>query len=64
MDLWEWLPDIRLLRFVQRKKMAVEITMRQEAPAFKANEDNELNKLLFKPVEFFEVGWAGINSLM
>lgn len=47
-----------------RKKMAVEITMRQEAPAFKANEDNELNKLLFKPVEFFEVGWAGINSLM
>ncbi|RDX51973.1 hypothetical protein OH76DRAFT_1400878 [Lentinus brumalis] len=37
-----------------RKKMAVEITMRQEAPAFKANEDSELNKTLFKPVEFFE----------
>ncbi|KAI0718881.1 hypothetical protein C8T65DRAFT_569811 [Cerioporus squamosus] len=37
-----------------RKKMAVEITMRQEAPAFKANEDNEVNKLLLKPVEFFE----------
>jgi transcription initiation factor TFIID subunit 2 len=38
-----------------RKKMAVEITMRQEAPAFKAMEGNEVSKLLMKPVPFFEV---------
>jgi transcription initiation factor TFIID subunit 2 len=38
-----------------RKKMAVEITMRQEAPAFKAMEGNEVSKLLLKPVQFFEV---------
>ncbi|KAF8140663.1 hypothetical protein EV363DRAFT_1313061 [Boletus edulis] len=37
-----------------RKKMAVEITMRQEAPAYKALEHNEVSKLLFKPVSFFE----------
>lgn len=37
-----------------RKKMAVEITMRQEAPAFKAMENNEVSKLLMKPVPFFE----------
>jgi transcription initiation factor TFIID subunit 2 len=40
-----------------RKKMAVEITMRQEAPAFKALENNELSRTLFKPVPFFEVSW-------
>jgi transcription initiation factor TFIID subunit 2 len=38
-----------------RKKMAVEITMRQEAPAFKALENNEFSKALMKPVPFFEV---------
>lgn len=38
-----------------RKKMAVEITMRQEAPAFKAMESNEISKVLMKPVPFFEV---------
>lgn len=38
-----------------RKKMAVEITMRQEAPAFKAMEANEVSKALMKPVPFFEV---------
>lgn len=38
-----------------RKKMAVEITMRQEAPAFKALEQNEVARVLHKPVEFFEV---------
>jgi transcription initiation factor TFIID subunit 2 len=38
-----------------RKKMAVEITMRQEAPAFKAMETNEFSKALMKPVPFFEV---------
>lgn len=38
-----------------RKKMAVEITMRQEAPAFKAMESNDVSKALLKPVPFFEV---------
>ncbi|KAF5352665.1 hypothetical protein D9756_005839 [Leucocoprinus leucothites] len=37
-----------------RKKMAVEITMRQEAPAFKAMENNDISKALMKPVPFFE----------
>lgn len=37
-----------------RKKMAVEISMRQEAPAFKAHENNEISKALMKPVPFFE----------
>lgn len=39
-----------------RKKMAVEITMRQDAPAYKALENNEMTKLILKPVPFFEVG--------
>lgn len=38
-----------------RKKMAVEITMRQEAPAYRAHEHNEVSKMLFKPIPFFEV---------
>ncbi|KAF8910047.1 TATA-binding protein associated factor Taf2 [Gymnopilus junonius] len=37
-----------------RKKMAVEITMRQECPAYAAMESNEVSKLLFKPIPFFE----------
>ncbi|EIW64059.1 uncharacterized protein TRAVEDRAFT_55102 [Trametes versicolor FP-101664 SS1] len=37
-----------------RKKMAVEITMRQDAPAYKAHETNEIAKLMMKPVPFFE----------
>ncbi|PCH34126.1 hypothetical protein WOLCODRAFT_130217 [Wolfiporia cocos MD-104 SS10] len=37
-----------------RKKMAVEVSMRQEAPAFKALENNEVAKALMKPVPFFE----------
>ncbi|KAF8899169.1 hypothetical protein BD779DRAFT_64933 [Infundibulicybe gibba] len=37
-----------------RKKMAVEVTMRQEAPAYKAMETNEVSKALLKPVPFFE----------
>ncbi|TFK17374.1 TATA-binding protein associated factor Taf2 [Coprinopsis marcescibilis] len=37
-----------------RKKMAVEITMRQEAPAYKVMEHNEVHKALLKPVSFFE----------
>ena len=38
-----------------RKKMAVEISMRQESPAWQVNEGNEVMKLLRRPVEFFEV---------
>ena len=51
-----------------RKKMAVEITMRQEAPAFKALENNEVSMSLLKPVPFFEVsglfvsGWCDHNG--
>lgn len=41
-----------------RKKMAVEITMRQDAPAFKAMEHNEVTKVLMKPVPFFEVSFV------
>ncbi|KAJ3487118.1 hypothetical protein NLI96_g3752 [Meripilus lineatus] len=37
-----------------RKKMAVEVSMRQEAPAYKYYESNEMMKLLMKPVPFFE----------
>ncbi|TFK56505.1 hypothetical protein OE88DRAFT_1689584 [Heliocybe sulcata] len=37
-----------------RKKMAVEISMRQEAPAYAACEGNEVMKTLMKPVPFFE----------
>ena len=38
-----------------RKKMAVEITMRQEAPAWKFHEHDEVTKALYKPVQLFEV---------
>lgn len=38
-----------------RKKMAVEISMRQEAPAWKAHEQNDVMRILMKPVPFFEV---------
>ncbi len=38
-----------------RKKMAVEIQMKQEAPAYQHHENNEMMKTLFKPVPFFEV---------
>ena len=41
-----------------RKKMAVEITMRQEAPAFTAFENNEVGKVMVKPVPFFEVRFS------
>ncbi|TBU50053.1 hypothetical protein BD309DRAFT_996445 [Dichomitus squalens] len=37
-----------------RKKMAVEITMRQDAPAYKHLENNEITKMMLKPVPFFE----------
>jgi transcription initiation factor TFIID subunit 2 len=38
-----------------RKKMAVEITMRQDSPAFRALQHNDITKELHKPVAFFEV---------
>lgn len=47
-----------------RKKMAVEITMRQEAPAFKAMESNEISKALMKPVPFFEVSYFQSGSTL
>ncbi|CAL1694239.1 unnamed protein product [Somion occarium] len=37
-----------------RKKMAVEISMRQESPAYQVHENNEISKTLMKPVPFFE----------
>lgn len=37
-----------------RKKMAVEITMRQEAPAWKGYEHDEVRRTLLNPVPFFE----------
>jgi transcription initiation factor TFIID subunit 2 len=45
-----------------RKKMAVEITMRQDSPAYKALEHNEVSKLLHKPVPFFEVRSRAVAS--
>jgi len=56
-----------------RKKMAVEITMRQECPAYAALEHNEISKVLNKPLPFFEVknfnicifvsnSWLGTND--
>ncbi|KAI9511720.1 hypothetical protein F5148DRAFT_1168299 [Russula earlei] len=37
-----------------RKKMAVEITMRQDAPAWKGYEHDEVRRTLLNPVPFFE----------
>ncbi|PPQ63820.1 hypothetical protein CVT24_009770, partial [Panaeolus cyanescens] len=47
-------PSFGFTASFNRKKMAVEITMRQESPAFNALENNEVSKLLLKPVPFFE----------
>ena len=47
-----------------RKKMAVEITMRQEAPAFKALENNEVSMSLLKPVPFFEVSGLSLDGVI
>lgn len=48
-------PSFGFTASFNRKKMAVEITMRQESPASNALESNEVSKLLLKPVPFFEV---------
>ena len=45
-----------------RKKMAVEITMRQDAPAYKHLENNEIGKAMMKPVPFFEVSCATVPA--
>jgi transcription initiation factor TFIID subunit 2 len=37
-----------------RKKMVVEITMRQESPAYRANESDPIKLALLKPVQVFE----------
>ncbi|KAK7058614.1 hypothetical protein VNI00_002250 [Paramarasmius palmivorus] len=47
-------PSFGVTATFNRKKMAVEITMRQECPAYQALEQNEMAKLMLKPVQFFE----------
>ncbi|KAJ4485637.1 hypothetical protein J3R30DRAFT_3440949 [Lentinula aciculospora] len=47
-------PSFGVQATFNRKKMAVEITMRQECPAHKVHEGNEVSKILMKPVPFFE----------
>ncbi|KAF9075021.1 hypothetical protein BDP27DRAFT_1316349 [Rhodocollybia butyracea] len=47
-------PSFGVQATFNRKKMAVEITMRQECPAFKVHESSEVSKVLMKPVPFFE----------
>ncbi|KAJ3797877.1 TATA-binding protein associated factor Taf2 [Lentinula aff. detonsa] len=47
-------PSFGVQATFNRKKMAVEITMRQECPAHKVHEGNEVAKSLMKPVPFFE----------
>lgn len=49
-------PSFQFNASFNRKKMAVEILMRQDCPAYKMHENDELGKALFKPVQFFEVG--------
>jgi len=48
-------PSFHVSANFNRKKMAVEITMRQECPAWVASEADEVQRLLLKPVHFFEV---------
>lgn len=38
--------------------MAVEITMRQDAPGYKAHGTNKIATLMMKPVPFFEVSYS------
>ncbi|KAJ8084704.1 hypothetical protein PM082_003480 [Marasmius tenuissimus] len=47
-------PSFGVSATFNRKKMAVEITMRQESPAYTCHEQNEMSKQLMKPVQFFE----------
>lgn len=48
-------PTFKFTASFNRKKMAVEISMTQESPAYKTHEKSDLMKLLFKPVPLFEV---------
>ncbi|KAI3622581.1 tata-binding protein associated factor taf2 [Moniliophthora roreri] len=47
-------PSFGVTATFNRKKMAVEITMRQECPAYQSLEHNEFAKVMYKPVQFFE----------
>lgn len=47
-------PSFGISASFNRKKMAVEITMRQETPAWKAHEGNEIMRVLLNPVQLFE----------
>ncbi|KAG2152646.1 uncharacterized protein EDB93DRAFT_1249153 [Suillus bovinus] len=60
-DLWsfaeQWIygsgcPAFGFSASFDRKKMAVKITMRQDSPAYKVLEHNDISKLLHKPVSF------------
>jgi transcription initiation factor TFIID subunit 2 len=57
-------PAFQFQASFNRKKMAVEIRMRQECPAYKLRENDEVAKTLFKPVPFFEVGPCGLYYLL
>ncbi|KAK7465278.1 hypothetical protein VKT23_005257 [Stygiomarasmius scandens] len=48
-------PAFAISASFNRKKMAVEISMRQECTAYLANENDEIAKTLLKPVQYFEV---------
>lgn len=48
-------PSFKFTASFNRKKMAVEITMSQESPAFRMHENSDLMKLILKPVPLFEV---------
>lgn len=48
-------PQFSFLATFNRKKMAVEIQMRQECPAYAMSKDDPVAMAMFKPVEFFEV---------
>lgn len=48
-------PSFSFSASFNRKKMAVEILMRQDSPAYRLNENHEVGKALMKPVPFFEV---------
>ncbi|TRM61550.1 hypothetical protein BD626DRAFT_570752 [Schizophyllum amplum] len=48
-------PSFAFQATFNRKKMAVEITMRQECPAWKAHEGNAYTMEMFKPAPLFEM---------
>ena len=48
-------PQFSFSATFNRKKMAVEIQMRQEVPAYVAHSSDPVGMALYKPVAFFEV---------